>query len=327
MNNRIYLNYMTKTYHDFIKANQASSQGFAGCIKGSYEKRGQQAQKSCTCPKSEETLLNSAGKLAASRKHTEALEELLASCEEQIAGKGGEAAAEGNGASEPEATAQGSGASEPEATIQGSGASEIEAASQGSGAAEMETIYDKMAVICGCTDSECCQAAAKTEKSKEEMTLEEYKQYIYDKIAGMPMDPSQIKNSVAVHITDAGFEAMKQDPEYEAWVLNTVQNDLNFRDPWGGMGAGRYVIHCFGATKEEYRGYSFSKPDRNAARRRRMEKSFWEERRLRQKKIQKKNYEEWLKKRALIRRIQQQLFNEKNISWAAAGFEAKKRVH
>ena len=34
-----------------------------------------------------------------------------------------------------------------------------------------------------------------------------------------------------------------------------------------------------------------------------------------------------MKKRALIRRIQQQLFIEKDLSWAAAAYEAKKRVH
>ena len=157
------------------------------------------------------------------------------------------------------------------------------------------------------------------------MTLEEYKQYIRDKISRIPMHPSQIKNSVSIHISDAGFLAMKNDPEYEAWVLNTIRKDFSFQDPFQTMGHGRYVVHSFGATKEEYRGYSFSKEKPSS--RKRVKESYWEKRRKRQKKLQKEYYEELLKKRALIRRVQQQLFIEKDISWAAAAFLAKKIVH
>lgn len=155
--------------------------------------------------------------------------------------------------------------------------------------------------------------------------MEEYKEYIYDTIAGLPMHPSQIRNSVTVYISEAGFEAMKNDPEYEAWVLDTLKKNFSFNDPWGPMSGGNYVIHSFGATKEEYQGQSRPKETGNS-RRRKTEENYWEERRRRRKELNKKYYEELMERRALIRRLQQKLFIEKDISWAEAANEAKKRV-
>ena len=41
--------------------------------------------------------------------------------------------------------------------------------------------------------------------STADMTLDEYKQYIYQKISRIPMNPSQTMRSIAIHISDAGF--------------------------------------------------------------------------------------------------------------------------
>lgn len=54
----------------------------------------------------------------------------------------------------------------------------------------------------------------------KDMTMVEYKQYIYNKISQIPMHPTRAGESISVTISEAGFEAMKNDPEYEAWVLN-----------------------------------------------------------------------------------------------------------
>lgn len=56
--------------------------------------------------------------------------------------------------------------------------------------------------------------------SAKDMTMVEYKQYIYNKISQIPMHPTRAGESISVTISEAGFEAMKNDPEYEAWVLN-----------------------------------------------------------------------------------------------------------
>ena len=99
--------------------------------------------------------------------------------------------------------------------------------------------------------------------SAADMTMEEYKQYIYDKILRMPVDPSQIQDAVSIQISAEGFAAMKADPEYEKWVLDTIRRDLGAYNPWGRMGESTYRSHYFGATKKEYRGYCFAKENRS----------------------------------------------------------------
>lgn len=91
----------------------------------------------------------------------------------------------------------------------------------------------------------------------ENMTLEEYKQYIYDKISEIPMHPSQILHSVSVSISDEGFAAMQKDSEYEKWVLDTLRQDFGFYNPWCSVSGGSFTVHRFGKSKEEYRGDSW----------------------------------------------------------------------
>ena len=98
--------------------------------------------------------------------------------------------------------------------------------------------------------------------STADMTMEEYKQYIYDKIVRMPVDYSQIQDAVSITISEEGFKAMKADPEYEKWVLDTIRRDLSTYYPWGTVGESTYRSHYFGATKKEYRGYCFAKDNR-----------------------------------------------------------------
>ncbi len=396
--NRIYLNDMTKTYHEFVKEHTTSEQtnpsdgscgearcgersaadsAFTGCVKNAYGRNRADGKASGALTDTGRSQGADMQTAFAGQKPA-AAQQLLAEClaeperarcdgtepesqdqakgetggEERTTGQACEAEAEGMvqspaaagraSATEAEgmvqsaaATGQSCETGETEQSAVATGrasATEAEGMVQSPAAADasaaMEEIYDKMALICGCQNAECGQTKEAAAKTRQEMTLEEYKKYIYDKIASIPIHPSQSKNSVSVYITDAGLEAMKNDPEYEAWVLDTLRRDFSFHDPWGGMGSGRYVFHTFGATREEYRGHSFPKEDPDAARRRRKkQESFWEKRRLRQKKRQKEYYEELMKKRALIRRIQQQLFIEKDLSWAAAAYEAKKRVH
>ena len=46
--------------------------------------------------------------------------------------------------------------------------------------------------------------------SAKDMTMEEYKQYIYNKISQIPMHPTRAGESISVTISEAGFEAMKE---------------------------------------------------------------------------------------------------------------------
>lgn len=151
--------------------------------------------------------------------------------------------------------------------------------------------------------------AAKAEQmeiTSKEMTLEEYKQYIHDKISQIPVSPSQMSSSFSVHISDAGFEAMRADPEYEKWVLDTLKYNFGFNNPWAGICGGSYVVHNFGATKEEYSGQSWHAGYQNGKGeslfQQKAENSFWERRIQRRKELQ-EQFEELQKKRMLDKRM------------------------
>lgn len=122
--------------------------------------------------------------------------------------------------------------------------------------------------------------------STKDMTMEEYKEYISDRLSRIPMHPSQMQNSVAIHISDAGFEAMKNDPEYEEWVMEWLGKDFAFHDPWSGICGGHYVVHYIGAAKEEYRGEGWYPAYQNGSGEslfnQKAKGSFWERRLKRQ---------------------------------------------
>ena len=108
--------------------------------------------------------------------------------------------------------------------------------------------------------AESGEAAAVKTISKEDMTMEEYKQYISDKISSFPFHPSKASESYAINISDAGFEAMKNDPEYEKWVLDDLKTCFAMPVPswYQAMGGpSTYTIVNYGATKEEFSGQKF----------------------------------------------------------------------
>ncbi|MDE6600700.1 MAG: hypothetical protein K2K90_00775 [Lachnospiraceae bacterium] len=130
------------------------------------------------------------------------------------------------------------------------------------------------------------RAGERNEQAVQAMSMDQYKLYIYQKISGLPASQTQRWDTVSVYISEKGFAAMKADPAYEKWVLDTLRQDFVCHNPWSAYAGGCYRVHYFGATKEEYRGESFQMGFRNdgkhtdAARKRRkkQQKSFWEKR-------------------------------------------------
>lgn len=142
--------------------------------------------------------------------------------------------------------------------------------------------------------------------STKDMTLSEYKQYIYNRISALPMHPSQALRSVSVHISDEGFKAMQQDPEYEKWVLDVLRQDFAYYDPWAEVCGGSFAVHHFGASKEDYRGEGwytgFRNGKGNALFEKEDEESFWDKRIKRHKKYM-KLYQEADKKEKIMERV------------------------
>ena len=74
------------------------------------------------------------------------------------------------------------------------------------------------------------KVAEKAAVSTEDMTLDEYKAYFQEKMDALYTHPSQRNMNWVIDITDAAYERMKKDPEYEQKVLNcfAVNKSVNF---------------------------------------------------------------------------------------------------
>ena len=98
--------------------------------------------------------------------------------------------------------------------------------------------------------------SAISEKSKTEMTLDEYKQWVMNEISQMPVSGwvRSTYSSGATVIKEEAFERMKSDPEYENYVLNRVRSAYSVRSlPVRSNNVSYDVI---GASPEECYGYA-----------------------------------------------------------------------
>lgn len=132
--------------------------------------------------------------------------------------------------------------------------------------------------------------------STQDMTMEEYKKYIYDRISLIPIHPSQSCWNWKIDITESGFEAMKNDPSYGERVLNIIRANFLAVDQFHSE---TYSILHFGATEKEFRGTTLTAG--NPAMRE-DEDSFWERRAKRQEKLE-EQYEELQEKKAIAKRF------------------------
>lgn len=132
-------------------------------------------------------------------------------------------------------------------------------------------------------------------KSPRDMSLDEYMQYIYGIISELSRKNYSRGNSVFIYISEEGFQAMQNDPEYEAWVMENIRQAYHDCGSRGGHD-GYHSAHFFGATKEEYQGQSWHSGCSKCEQERRRE------RRLRQK----KRLEALLKKRRERKLLEQQ---------------------
>lgn len=83
----------------------------------------------------------------------------------------------------------------------------------------------------------------------ENMSMTEYQLYIQSKISKLTSG-SHRGGYTAVFISDEGFEAMKNDPEYEKWVLNQIKSG-SYSSSCGRSGEKHYSAYFIGASKEE----------------------------------------------------------------------------
>ena len=149
--------------------------------------------------------------------------------------------------------------------------------------------------------------------STKDMTLDEYKEYIYNKISDIPIHPSKMCDSRSFSISEAGFEAMQNDPEYEKWVMDKISEILSTGFSAGNrMLTGRICgVTSFGASKDEFRSMSWSEGYQNGNGNKiweeKSEGAFWT------KRAERKEMQERLEEKAYARKLEQQELLEEYI--------------
>lgn len=147
--------------------------------------------------------------------------------------------------------------------------------------------------------------------STQDMTMEEYKKYIRNTILQIPLHSSQSGWVYSIDITEECYEAMKNDPEYEEYVLGAIRTNFSFSDPWRSQA---WVVLHFGATKEECYGQSFIMGSNIKPKEK--EKTFWELRQEMKEKY-KEQLEKFIEKRKLQEKEWQKVMIERKLYYEA----------
>lgn len=154
--------------------------------------------------------------------------------------------------------------------------------------------------------------------STENMTMAEYQAWFYALLDTIPYDPTRVNDTTTISISDKGWEQMRKDPDYEAWILGYFVEDRSVRNPFFGWGnnEGCIIFERFGASIEEHRGDGFnkaalkgSKPDDDDDD---DEEDWWIKRHKRMKKLLKEQVERDMQRDAARRSALQEEFTRQH---------------
>ena len=143
-------------------------------------------------------------------------------------------------------------------------------------------------------------------KTKEEMTMDEYKQWVMNEMSQMPVSGWYRSTCVggSLIITDEAFEKMKSDPEWENTVMNMVRKMYSTN---GIMGSKMIGFQVIGASPEECYGEGIPvKSDSNLDDLSDDEESWWEKRH--------EEFEEIIAEQ--IKETQEKARAQKELAWA-----------
>ena len=145
--------------------------------------------------------------------------------------------------------------------------------------------------------------------SREDMTMEEYKDFINGLMNSIPFDATRIYDREIVSISDAGWEQMKNDPDYEAWVLGYTAENRSVRNPFFGWpgASGSVYVEKFGASIEEHLGQDIGKSGPGSSFDNvKNEKSWWEKRHEKMEELMEEQAKKAMKKAQAKRAFEQQ---------------------
>lgn len=112
---------------------------------------------------------------------------------------------------------------------------------------------------------------------RSSMTMEEYKRFFTKLMDSIPYDISQSRDVNVWSITEEGWEQMKNDPDYEAWVLGYTSKDRSVHNPWASMPGYSPNFHTehFGASIDEHLGQGMPMKSSSAQNSNHGEESWW----------------------------------------------------
>ena len=148
-------------------------------------------------------------------------------------------------------------------------------------------------------------ALEKTDGTKELSEAEEmeiFKKEFYEDLSKITIHKTL--NNVAINISEAGFKAMKDDPQYREKILSLLKRDLG-----SSLARNCSAVFTVGATIKEYRGDSWP-VGYDSEFYARSQNSFYKKT-SGKKDSQKELLEEYLEKRAQVKKQQQEMLNEK----------------
>lgn len=159
--------------------------------------------------------------------------------------------------------------------------------------------------------SERIEEAVPVSKSNtNDMSMEEYRCYIYYLISKMPKHPSKRQDDVMVLISKEGLAAMKQKPEYEAWVLKELQDYFSQNQVMSAFFGKAEVVLFYGATKEEcYSQVRYPEYEKKMERKRQEERC--QERREAMRKRLKKLQQKKLMEQKALKKLLERRYLEK----------------
>ena len=136
----------------------------------------------------------------------------------------------------------------------------------------------------------------------DSMSMDEYKEYIYGVLDKIPFDASQQRDTQFIDITEDGWEQMKNDPKYEAWVVGYFKVDRSVKMPFANYPGVEPRIHTehFGASIDEHIGQSY--PQSSATGKEKDSEDWWKKRQERHEQYLEEAQEQADKKAMLKKR-------------------------
>ena len=152
------------------------------------------------------------------------------------------------------------------------------------------------------TEKFALEKTGSTQELSEAEEMELFKKEFYEDLSKITIHKTL--NNVAINISEAGFKAMKDDPEYREKILSLLKRDLG-----SSLARNCSAVFTVGATIKEYRGDSWP-VGYDSEFYARSQDSFFKKT-SGKKDRQKELLEEYLEKRAQTKRQQQELLDEK----------------